>query len=276
VSESEPTLVFVHGFCLTMGTFHFQRADLTRRGEYRMVFYDQPGHGLSGQRATGDYTLEELAGTLKAVLDATVPDGPVVLIGHSMGGMTIMAFAEAHPEFIRERVRGVVFMSTSGGRLDEVRFGMPDLFARASHGVMPAIIGSGKVASGLVDGVRRTSTDLTWLLTRRYGFGGSQPSPTVVSYVTKMNSLTSTDVVMRYLRALSDHARYSALEALRHLSVLVITGDSDQLIPLSHSEEICRLLPDATLIVVPDSGHVPMLEAPDVVNAALRDYLNRL
>jgi len=61
VGEDEPTLVFIHGFCLDMGTFHFQRAELTRQGEYRMVLYDQPGHGRSGKLAEGEYTLEDLA-----------------------------------------------------------------------------------------------------------------------------------------------------------------------------------------------------------------------
>src|SRR5690349_9247498 len=41
VATNKPTIVFVHGFCLDMGTFHFQRSALTARGEHRMVFYDQ-------------------------------------------------------------------------------------------------------------------------------------------------------------------------------------------------------------------------------------------
>src|SRR5262249_50065401 len=83
-AAEEPTLVFVHGFCLNMGTFHFQREALTRTGDYRMVFYDQPGHGRSGKLRSGEYTLEDLGEGLRAVLDATVPTGPIVLIGHSM------------------------------------------------------------------------------------------------------------------------------------------------------------------------------------------------
>src|SRR5438477_598540 len=93
LGDEEPTLVFVHGFCLDMGTFHFQRTALARQGDYRMVFYDQPGHGRSGKLDHGEYSLEALGHGLKRVIDETTPDGPIVLIGHSMGGMTIMALA---------------------------------------------------------------------------------------------------------------------------------------------------------------------------------------
>src|SRR5690606_20237316 len=87
--EPEPTAVFVHGFCLDMGTFYFQRKELIRRGELRGVFYDQPGHGRSGSLTAGEYELPALGDGLRAVIEETVPEGRVVLVGHSMGGMTI-------------------------------------------------------------------------------------------------------------------------------------------------------------------------------------------
>src|SRR5689334_4707441 len=132
-----------------------------------MVFYDQPGHGRSGRRTHGEYTLEQLAHGLKRVLDETVTEGPVVLIGHSMGGMTIMALAEEYPDLFGDLVRGVVLVSTSAGKLDEVNFGMPDVVGRFSRPLMPVVIGGGKLTSGVIDRVRRASTDLAWLLTRR-------------------------------------------------------------------------------------------------------------
>lgn len=275
-ARPEPTLIFIHGFCLDMGTFHFQRAELTRRGDYRMVFYDQPGHGRSARRSHGEYTLEDLGETLKAVIDETAPDGPLVLIGHSMGGMAIMALAQQYPEMFTARVRGVVFMSTSAGKMDEVNLGVPDFLARFGRPLVPVILGSGKLTSGAIDSLRRASTDMAWLLTRRYGFGGGTPSPSVVSYVERMNSTTGTEVVARYLRAIFTHARYPALEALKQTQVLVICGEKDMLTPLSHSEEICRVLPDAEMVVVPDAGHVPMLEFPDVVDAALLSFLEQV
>jgi pimeloyl-ACP methyl ester carboxylesterase len=271
---NHPTVVFVHGFCLDMGTFHFQRRHL--EGRYRMVLYDQPGHGKSGRLEEGEYTLESLGHALRAVLHKTAPDGRVVLVGHSMGGMAIMALAEQAPEVFTERVAGVVLVSTSAGNLDQVNWGLPEVVAKFRRPLMPLVRNAGKITVAMVDRARRASTDLAWLLTRRYGFGTQRPSPSLVSYVEKMNSATPAEVIARYVRTLYAHARLLALAALSAVPVLVICGDMDVLTPLAHSEEICAALPHAELVVVEDAGHVVLLEHSDEVNEAIDDFLRRV
>ncbi|GIF65844.1 alpha/beta hydrolase [Asanoa ishikariensis] len=273
---AKPTLVFVHGFCLDMGTFHFQRSALTARGEYRMVFYDQPGHGRSGRMETGEYELPALGETLHAVLSETVPDGPLILVGHSMGGMTIMAFAELYPEFFEDRVKGCVLIATSGGLIDETRLGLPALIGRVGGPLLPLVNSATRLTGPTIDRARVAATDLAWLLTRRYGFGESRPSPSLVSYVEKMNSRTSVDTVARYLRTLYTHARYPALAALERTPTVIIVGDKDMITPVAHSEEILRHLPDAEFVKVNDSGHVVMLEHADEVNATLTTFLEKI
>ncbi|MEV7227563.1 MULTISPECIES: alpha/beta hydrolase [Polymorphospora] len=273
---AEPTIVFVHGFCLDMGTFHFQRSELTRRGDYRMVFYDQPGHGRSGRLESGEYELPALGETLRAVIDETVPEGPLVLVGHSMGGMTIMALAELYPEMFERRVAGAVLIATSGGLVEQAKFGLPTIISRFGSPLLPLVNNATRLTGGVIDRARTAASDLAWLLTRRYGFGTTRPSPALVSYVEKMNSGTTAETVARYLRTLYTHARYPALATLRETPTLVIVGDKDMITPVAHSEEILRRLPDAEFIKIADSGHVVMLEHADEVNAVLIDFLGKL
>jgi pimeloyl-ACP methyl ester carboxylesterase len=190
--------------------------------------------------------------------------------------MTIMALAEAHPELFSTRVRGVVFISTSAGKLDEVNFGMPDVLARFSRQLLPLISHTGRATSNVIDAARRASSDLAWVLTRKYGFGTKRPNPNLVSYVERMNGRTSTDVVARYIHALYGHAGAPALEALAETRTILICGEFDQLTPLSHSEEMLRVLPKARLVIVPDTGHVALMERPDIVNDEINTFLEEI
>ncbi|MEV4710837.1 alpha/beta hydrolase [Micromonospora sp. NPDC049374] len=271
--DGNPTVLLVHGFCLDMGTFHFQRKLLAERGEHRIVAYDQPGHGQSGRLETGEYDLTALGRTLRRVIDEAAPDGPLVLVGHSMGGMTIMALAELYPEMFGDRVVGTVLMATSGGLLAETKLVAPALLGRVGAPVLYMAGNVTRYGGAVIDRARRSTTNVAWLLTRRYGFGTRQPSPALVSYVEEMNSRTSADTVTRYLRTLATHSRFPALAALEGTPVLVIVGDKDMITPLTHSEEIVRRLPHAEFVRIPDSGHVVMLEHADEVNAALLGFL---
>ncbi|WP_442933513.1 alpha/beta fold hydrolase [Micromonospora sp. CPCC 206060] len=271
-----PTVVLVHGFCLDMGTFHFQRKMLAERGDYRIVAYDQPGHGQSGRLETGEYDLAVLGRTLRAVIDRTTPEGPLVLVGHSMGGMTIMAFAELYPELFGDRVVGTVLMATSGGLLSETKLVVPALLGRVGGPLLFMVNNATRYGGTFIDRARRSASDVAWLLTRKYGFGTPRPSPALVSYVEQMNSHTSADTVTRYLRTLGTHSRHPALVALADTPTLVLVGDKDMITPVVHTEEILRRLPNAESVTIPDSGHVVMLEHADEVNAALLDFLERL
>lgn len=278
------TVVFVHGFCLDMGTFHFQRQALSKLDGVRTVSYDQPGHGRSGRLEKGEYTIDLLGEVLRAVLEATAKRGKVVLVGHSMGGMAIMALADTHPELFTSdgrrakdgRIAGAVLISTSAGELSGVTFGMPQVLVRFRKPLLPLISGAGWVTANMLDRAREASTDLAWLLTRRYGFGSDKVSPALVSYVERMNSATRTESVARYLRALYTHDRVMALGGFKDIPVQVICGDEDLLTPVEHSQAIAEALPHAELVVIPKGGHVALLEHSEAVNAALVPFLRMI
>src|SRR5262249_3436222 len=134
----------------------------------------------------------------------------------------------------------------------------------------------GPITAAVVDRARKASTDLAWLLTRRYGFGTDHPSPALVSYVEKMNSRTPMETIARYLRTLYGNARLMVLGPLRDVPVLIVCGDTDVLTPLSHSQEIAEVLPDAELLVAEDGGHVVLLEQADEVNEAIDRFLRKV
>jgi pimeloyl-ACP methyl ester carboxylesterase len=109
------TVVFTHGFCVRMGSFHFQRLALAQRlgTEVRMVFYDQRGHGQSAAAPPETYTVPQLGVDLETVLQVMVPVGPVVLVGHSMGGMSVLSQARQFPRRYPRRVVGAALISSA-------------------------------------------------------------------------------------------------------------------------------------------------------------------
>ena len=271
------TVVFVHGFCLDMGTFHFQRTALTRVDGIRAVFYDQPGHGRSGRLPAGEYTLDMLALALRKVIEeCAAPDSRVVLVGHSMGGMAIMALAELAPDLFTPegRVSRVALISSSAGG---VTFGLPELVVRFRGGrLLPLISGAGTVTAGMLDRARAASKDIAWLLTRKFGFGTTAASAALVSYVEQMNGATPSESVARYLCALYGHACDPGVSGLKRIPVLVISGDMDQVIPVAHSRDLIRELPRAELVIIPNAGHVALLEQSEAVNAVLFPFIRKI
>jgi pimeloyl-ACP methyl ester carboxylesterase len=270
------TVVFSHGYCLNQDAWHFQRAAL--RGNVRAVYWDQRSHGRSerGQaRTDGDpATIDQLGRDLKAVIDAAAPEGPLVLAGHSMGGMTIMAMAEQFPELVAERVAGVFFAGTSAGELAAVSLGLPTVGARAFRALAPGLLRALGSQADLVERGRRATADLFAGVIKRYSFG-ADVDPGVERFAERMIESTPIDVVAEFYPALTAHEKAEALVALDGLPALVIAGEKDLLTPSEHSIAIAERLPACELVVVPEAGHLVMLEYPELVNGHLAGLLVR-
>lgn len=272
------TVVFSHGYCLNQDSWHFQRAAL--RGVVRCVYWDQRSHGRSergaAQLADGaPVSIDQLGRDLKAVIDAAAPEGPLVLVGHSMGGMTTMALADHFPELIRERVVGVALVGTSSGRLGEVNFGLPVAGMNAVRRVLPGILKALGSQAELVEKGRRATADLFAGVIKRYSFSSKEVDPAISRFAERMIESTPIDVVAEFYPAFAEHDKTEALKHFAELPVLVLAGDKDLVTPSEHSEVIADLLPDAELVLVPDAGHLVMLEHPEVVTDRLADLLAR-
>ncbi|MFD3568771.1 alpha/beta fold hydrolase [Streptomyces sp. NPDC058667] len=274
------TVVFSHGYCLNQDSWHFQRAAL--RGLVRTVFWDQRGHGRSGRGvsqsgpAAVPVAIDQLGRDLRAVLDAAAPEGPVVLVGHSMGGMTIMALADRYPEFVRDRVVGAAFVGTSAGKLAEVSYGLPIAGVNAVRRVLPGVLRALGAQAELVERGRRATVDLFAGLIKKYSFASRDVDPAVARFAERMIESTPIDVVAAFYPAFAEHDKTAALPVFRDVPVLALAGDHDLVTPSSHTEAIADLLPDAELVIVPDGGHMVMLEHPEVVTDRLADLLVRV
>jgi len=268
-----PTLVFVHGYALNLDCWHFQR--LALRGEHRMVFYDQRSHGQSARSRKEHCTIDQLGRDLEAVIDALADDRPVILIGHSMGGMTMMALAEQRPEWFGTRVAGVCLMSTSSGGLKASTLGLPGMPGRLVHLVSPAVVATMARAPRLVEGGRRAGSDIGFVITRKLAFGSRVPQE-YVDFTDEMLAATPIDVVADFFPGFDNHDKHAALVAIDQVPTVVIAGRRDAITPISHSHTIAERMPSAELVELPDAGHMVMLEKHDEVTRGLRRLIDRV
>ena len=269
------TVVFVHGYIQQLAVWHYQRKALTADNPGRLVFYDHRSHGRSGRGGAESATIEQLGRDLHTVLDAVAPDGHIVLVGHSMGGMTIMALADAHPALFGSRIVAVGLIGTSTGKLAELTFGLPGLVRPVSRRVLPFLTRGMRSRPQHFERGRRVGTDLAFLLTRFGGFGDRDVSPAVVQFVERMGAETPVDVIAEFYDTFTTHDKLAAIEVLRTVETLVLVGSKDLMTPVEHSREIAGVLPQAVLVVVEGAGHMVALERPALVTLQLRALIAR-
>jgi pimeloyl-ACP methyl ester carboxylesterase len=264
--ESDPTVVFVHGYALNLDCWHFQREHL--RGKQRMVFYDQRSHGRSGRTDREHATIDQLGHDLRRVIDELVPEGPVVLVGHSMGGMSVLAFAEQHPDLFADRVAGVALVSTTAGGLRPHRIisGLiPDAVGGTVGNRLMALLAR---APELVDSARRRGSNIGFLVTDRFAFGEDVPA-SYVQFVDEMLAGTSFEVLAEFFPHFESLDKFAVLRAFTEVPTAIICGTKDLLTSIGHSRKMANMLPEATLVEVAGAGHMVILEQADKVNTAL-------
>ena len=236
-----PTIVFVHGVICTLDSWHYQRIAL--RGRARMVFMDHRSHGGSDVADRASSTIDNLAADLFAVIEACTT-GPVVLVGHSMGGMTIMQLAADHPEMFGRQVVGVALISTSP-RLPLV-----------SNPALRRLVPVARRIGPVVDWGRGFNS---FSVVRRWGLGPNAQERHV--------DMTNEMILHAPTRVLTDfHPMFAeldvrhALETLSHVPTVVIAGTHDSVTPLSHSRRIADDIAGSSLVILEDTGHMAMFE----------------
>lgn len=274
--DAELVIVFSHGYTLNMGSFHFQRKDLARlrSPSVRMVFYDQRSHGKSGRSQADNCTIDQLARDLREVIRTAAGKRPVILIGHSMGGMTIMGLADIAGEMFGRQILGVALVSTSAGNVVST-FSLGHMPKSLVERALPVLAKGAQTSPKLLETARGRVSNAMWLLIRRFSFGSGGAPASLADYVDRMIAATPVDVVADFYRTLAGHDKVAALAALRSCELLIVCGDEDRITPMEHSELLARELPQAELHVIPGAGHMAMMEKPELVDLRLRAFIHR-
>ena len=171
-----------------------------------MVFYDQRSHGRSGRSDDEHATIDQLGDDLRQVIDELVPDGPVVLVGHSMGGMTIMALAEQHPELFGDRVVGVALISTTAGGLRPAAGSCCPMLPRPSAASSRTAAGAPRSAAAteLVDRLRRRGSDVGDWSPPTCSRSATTCPAAYVEFVDEMLAATPFEVVAEFFPSFGD------------------------------------------------------------------------
>lgn len=266
----EATVVLVHGYALNLDCWYFQRRHL--RGKRRIVLYDQRSHGRSSRSDVEHASIEQLGHDLKTVLDRLVPSGPVVLAGHSMGGMTIMALAEHHPELFGDRVVGVGLISTTAGGLRPHRIIsklIPDsVGGQVGLRVMTLL----SRAPELVDSARRLGSNIGFLVTDQFAFGEEVPA-SYVEFVDEMLAGTPFEVLAEFYPHFEKLDKFSVLHAFEKVPTTILCGTKDVLTSVGHSRKLAKRITGSRLVEASGAGHMVIMEKADKVNAALDDLV---
>lgn len=247
-STRGPTLVLAHGWCLSHETWNPVVAELQRRRpRLRVISYDQPGHGHSSRGDSRAVQVSDLGTTLRAVIDATVPSGELVLAGHSMGGMAIMSLAGLAPELVRDRVRGVGFFGTAAQLR---RRGIPgERFVMWVLARLPA------TAGGLPTTPKLTAAHLF----------GEGPDPEAVLATARMTRTTPANVVADWFSVVTRFDLRATLTPFAEVRTVVVIGSRDRLASISAGRRLTALVPGSTFWSVPGKGHMLTYEATHTV-----------
>jgi pimeloyl-ACP methyl ester carboxylesterase len=261
-----PVILLTHGWGLDSTIWSYAKRDLAG---YRLILWDLPGLGRSKLAKGRTLTLDDFALDLGTVIEQA-GDQPVVLVGHSIGGMTIQTFARDHPALFARRVAGVVLVNTTYTNPLKTMILAPLVTA---------------LRRPLIEPMMRRAIwlqPLAWLsawqsylsgsahLANRLGFG---------RYVTRSQLEHTTLLATRNPPAVQAKGnlamfRWDVLATLPQITkpVLVLGGDVDIVTKLEASRVIAGAIPQARLQVVDGVNHMGFLERSDIYNRAIAEF----
>jgi pimeloyl-ACP methyl ester carboxylesterase len=259
--SAEHTVVFLHGLCLNQASWERQITYLLRRygRSVRVISYDHRGHGRSAAAPMNTYRIDQLADDLAQVLTALDVTGPLTLVGHSMGGMTALAYLGRPAAERPVEPDGLVLAATAAGKLAERGL------ARLLGTPAPAAL-VGFVAHIPEHGLHALVRPVCTTLSR---WRGHAHSTTLAATVVDALTTTPVATAVGFLPSLRAYNQYATLPTI-HARTVVISGGVDPLTPPSHAADLTAAVRGAEYVHVPYAGHMLPQQAPQVINDAIR------
>lgn len=268
-ADSELTFVFVHGLCQDTQTWTAQWSALqsTLRSPIRAVFYDQRGHGQSGCGTTDSYTIDQLGNDLAAVVESLGSAARVVLVGHSMGGMSVLAYARQHEHMFGTQIVGVGLLATAANGITGIGLGTslacrPFRALRVTIRTCPEPMRLARA---------RTRRFCPLLRSRAHRLG-----PKAAAVIDAIANETDLATIFGFLDALESYDEARALQHLAQVPVAIVCGTKDPMTPPALSHALAQHLPHAHHVMVQGAGHMVQLERPDEVARALCVLVGRI
>ncbi len=255
VDPDLPTVVLSHGWTLNRREWLPVVDELHAHRPVRVVSYDLRGHGASSM-GTERASVRLLGDDLATVIGATVPNGPIVLGGHSMGGMATMAYAGRHHGDFAARVRGVTLVATAAslqGRRPIPFEGLVMGVAARAPRIAPGFLVPTSVQGPMMFGP------------------GARPQD--VKTAVAMIKRTKMPTIGAFFNALGEHDEIEALAHFIDVPTHVLVGTKDRLTPVEMARALTAAIPTARLTVLPGLGHMLPYEATATVADSLLEFL---
>ncbi|WP_327097840.1 alpha/beta hydrolase [Nocardia vinacea] len=269
--DADLTVVLLHGHCLRTASWTYVRHALQRRYPgARIVCYDHRGHGDSAAASRRTYHLEQLGKDLRDVLDAVAPTGPVVLVGHSMGGMTVLTYASQNPHEIGTRITGVALIATAASGLADAGFGR--LLRNPAVSAFQAAV---RRAPGLMHHAKLMACKVFAPIIRTAEFGDRKVSLRVLALANAMHNETPIVTMASFLSAFMVFDQTDTLAVLSKIPTLVLCGSADLMTPPSHSIAMAAAVEYSDFVLVDGAGHSVILERPTEVTQAISRLMTR-
>ena len=241
-----PVLLFIHGFPLSRGAWDKQVRAFAQ--SHRVIAPDLRGLGESGVPA-GPVTMSRFADDLVALLRG-LTIGPVVLIGHSMGGYVALNWVDRHPDL----VSGLVLVGTRAG-------------ADTVEGAGKRLAAAAKVRT---EGAAFVIDDMAPKM-----LAAGHQDPDLARQVRALMEPASPPGLANALEGMADRADVTSSLARIGVPTLVVTGTEDTLIPPSESALLASHIAGAELELIPGAGHLAAFEQPEAFNRLLQAWLVR-